>query len=189
MTVTEPTHDVGVAQALIKGTCPICALLREFQNELIESASPEGAGHLCNFHAWAVAHATPANSAIGIFARSLDSAESYRSHESTCGLCSQIRSEEQLRIREMAKELTGRATLSQWMLQHGSICLHHAPQLRRSLPTRLQPIVTKIVQRQIAELKQELEAYRQQLDQGINAGGGVLGKAAELLVSQRGILR
>ncbi len=39
-----------------------------------------------------------------------------------------------------------------------------------------------------SELEKELEEFLQQAKRGNHAGGGVLGRAAEFLVAQRGIL-
>jgi hypothetical protein len=45
-----------------------------------------------------------------------------------------------------------------------------------------------MLQRTIAELNQELEAFLEHTKSGMHTGGGVLGRAAEFLVAQRGIL-
>ena len=39
----------------------------------------------------------------------------------------------------------------------------------------------------VSELRNELEAFHEQLKQGVHAGGGLLGRVAEFLVSQRGL--
>jgi hypothetical protein len=189
MKAVEPVRELGVAQALMKGTCPICALVREFQNNLIETLAPDAAKHLCNFHAWAVAHATPAKSVISIFSRLLDAADENSGSGLQCDVCWRMGEEEEVRVREMAKELRNRATLLDWMLRHGSLCRNHAIKLRAFLPVRLQNTVKEIVERNVAEMKQEMNEYRQHLEQGIHEGGGLLGKVAEFLVSQRGITR
>jgi hypothetical protein len=189
MKAAAQAKELGITQALMKDNCPICALLREFQNELIDTVAPGQVERLCSYHVWAIAHSTPARSAVGVFARLLDSVERQGSTESSCDVCSRLHQEEELRIRELAKELVGRISLRQWMVHHGGICLHHAAQLQKCLPVRLHSTVSRILQRYILELKQELEQYRQHLEQGLNIGGGILGRIAELLLSQRGITR
>jgi hypothetical protein len=185
MKAVEPVREFGVAQALSKGTCPICALLREFQNDLIDTLAPCAAEYLCNFHAWAIAHATPATSVVRIFSRLLESGGA--NDWTRCGICEQVLKEEELRVHEVAKELGSRATLAQWLLRHGSICLNHATKLRAFVPDHLQEVVSQIVQRNLSEMKRDLDLYRKQIEHGTKAGGGVLGKIAEFLVSQRGI--
>ena len=187
MKAVEQVRDLGIAQALTKGACPICALLKQFQSQLIDD--PEEVDRLCNYHAWAIAHATPGGKAVDIFARVLNYAESHAGGNLLCDICFRLQQEEEIRIREMAKELASRTTFMEWMLQHGGICLNHATKLKTFLPIRLQYFITKIVQREFAELKGELDEYRLQLEQGCKAGWGGLGKVAELIVSQRGITR
>ena len=182
-------QDVGVAQALIKGACPICALLKEFQNGLIETLTPDAGEHLCNYHAWAVAHGTPGKIAVDILDKALDRAGLNIDQGGACDICSRIQQEEEFRTREMAQELARRTNLADWMLHHGGICLNHATKLKMYLPVRLQSLVDQILRRHIAELKQELDIYRQQLEMGTKTGWGSLGKVAELMVSQRGITR
>ncbi|HTS57289.1 MAG TPA: hypothetical protein VMH03_07070 [Terriglobales bacterium] len=48
-------------------------------------------------------------------------------------------------------------------------------------------MISEIVERTRSELKQELGAFLEQAVRGDHAGGGVLGRAAEFLVSQRGL--
>jgi hypothetical protein len=189
MRAVQCDRDPGVAQALAKGTCPICALVRTSQNDLIENLIPNQVEHLCNYHAWAIAHATPAHNAVDIFNRILESDAATLRPGFACDVCTRIRDEEELRVREMAKELRSRTNLLDWMSHHGNICLNHSVQLQTVLPVRLRNAVQKIMLRNVAEIKQELDEYRRQLESGVNTGGGVLGKVAEFLFSQRGIAR
>jgi hypothetical protein len=123
------------------------------------------------------------------YSKALEVAESGADGNRICDVCSRIYQEEEVSLREMAKELASRTTLTEWILHHGSICLNHASKLRPFLPVRLQTVLDRIVQRHIAEMKQEMGLYRQHVEKGTNAGWGALGKVAELLVSQRGITR
>jgi len=40
----------NVSQALTKGACPICAILKDFQWTLAETARPQSDLRVCNFH-------------------------------------------------------------------------------------------------------------------------------------------
>jgi hypothetical protein len=51
----------------------------------------------------------------------------------------------------------------------------------------IRKLVDQIVERNRVELDNELEAFPEQLQQGVHAGGGLLGRVAEFLVSQRGL--
>lgn len=53
-------HAVGVSQAVAKGACPFCGILKDFQWTVAEKIEPRPALHLCNFHAWALAGSAPA---------------------------------------------------------------------------------------------------------------------------------
>jgi hypothetical protein len=75
----------------------------------------------------------------------------------------------------------------QWMKTQGSLCLDHAGKLREFVPLRLQTLIDEVVERNRAELCEELEAFHEQLKQGVHAGGGLLGRVAEFLVGQRGL--
>jgi hypothetical protein len=74
-----------------------------------------------------------------------------------------------------------------WMKTQGTLCLDHAEKVKEFVPLRLRTQVDQIVERNRLELEQELEAFREQLRHGIHEGGGLLGRAAEFLVGQRGL--
>ena len=59
--------------------------------------------------------------------------------------------------------------------------------VKEFVPLRLRTLVDEIVERNRAELEQELETFLEQLKHGIHEGGGLLGRAAEFLVGQRGL--
>jgi hypothetical protein len=75
-----------------------------------------------------------------------------------------------------------------WLQQHATFCLRHIHGLKNRVPARLQKIIEKLRIKNKAELEAELEDFLQQARQGDHTGGGVLGRAAEFLVAQRGIL-
>ncbi|MFZ3212795.1 MAG: hypothetical protein WA188_14920 [Terriglobales bacterium] len=59
--------------------------------------------------------------------------------------------------------------------------------MRKHLPEPLRSLVDQIVMRNVAELQQQLKAYREQVREGHRVGGGLLGRAAEFLAGQRGL--
>jgi len=70
---------------------------------------------------------------------------------------------------------------------HGSLCLEHVRKLKEYVPLKHQRLLDEAVERNRAELRQELMTFREQVRQGPHAGGGLLGRAAEFLVGQRGL--
>ena len=55
------------------------------------------------------------------------------------------------------------------------------------LRLRLRTLADEIIERNRVELEQELETFLEQLKHGIHEGGGLLGRAAEFLIGQRGL--
>jgi hypothetical protein len=57
--------------------------------------------------------------------------------------------------------------------------------VKEFIPLRLRTLADEIVERNRAELEQELEVLREQFKHRIHEGGGLLGRVAEFLVGQR----
>jgi hypothetical protein len=179
-------HAVSVSQALAKGVCPICGILKDFQWTVAEKIEPRPALHLCNFHAWALARSAPAENVTTVFIDMLQDPLAHKAEASECILCHRILEEEAARLRELAGQLE-RAMFVQWLKRHGSLCLEHARKLKEYVPLKHQRLLDEVVARNRDELRQELINFREQVRQGTHAGGGLLGRAAEFLVGQRGL--
>ena len=184
---------VGINQALTKGSCPVCGLLKDFQWTLTETTHPQVDLHLCNFHGWALARSrgklsrsTPGESVTNVFLAMLKKPLTGKVSTDECSLCRRVLEEEISRLRELAHKLQG-AMFAQWMKTQGTLCIDHAEKVKEFVPIRLRTLVDEIVERNRTELEQELEAFREQLRHGIHEGGGLLGRAAEFLVGQRGL--
>ena len=91
-----------------------------------------------------------------------------------------------MRLRELAQKLQG-TMFAQWMQTQRTLCLDHAQKVKEFVPLRLRTLIDDVVERNRAELQQELEAFREQLKHGIHTGGRLLGRAAEFLVGERGL--
>jgi hypothetical protein len=61
------SREAPVIQALARGVCPICTLMRVFQNTVIEAPHRYPAGSVCYFHAWTLAGSSPTFEAVPIF--------------------------------------------------------------------------------------------------------------------------
>jgi hypothetical protein len=185
---TTASQSSKVAEAIDKSSCPACAALKSFQLTLIEGGDVGVGFQLCNFHAWALAKTAPAEFAAGVYLRALERA----SHDQpsagtpTCGVCARIHKEENARLDELAEQFQ-RASVVERMQHHSNLCLSHARKLCQRLPAGLRSTLAQIVARNTAELKQELTSFLQAVSRGNHGGGGVLGRAAEFLVSQRGL--
>jgi glutathione S-transferase len=103
-----------------------------------------------------------------------------------CALCHRVREQEVTRLRELAQQFE-RPMFVQWMKTQGSLCLDHAGKLKEFVPLRLRTFIDEVVERNRSELREELEAFHEQLKHGVHAGGGLLGRVAEFLVGQRGL--
>jgi hypothetical protein len=67
------------------------------------------------------------------------------------------------------------------------VCLNHSFKLHDHAPLKMRRLIDEIVERTRGELKQELGDFLEHTKQGDHTGGGILGRAAEFLVSQRGL--
>jgi hypothetical protein len=179
-------HETSVSQALVKGACPICGVLKEFQSALSEKLRVAADVRLCNFHTWLLARWAPAESVAAYYLKMLDSSSTTKVGSSECDFCCRTLEEENARLRELIKQMQ-RAMFLQWMKSQGSLCLDHAKKLEQHAPLKMRPVIAEIVERSRAELKQELGLFLEQAAQGKHSGGGILGRAAEFLVSQRGL--
>ncbi len=184
----------SVSQALTKGACPICGILKDFQWTLAAIVRPQADLRLCNFHTWALARSrggslersTPGESVTSVFLDMLKGPLVGKVSSDECALCHRVLEEEVTRLRELAQKFQG-ALFVEWMKTQGSLCLDHAGKLKEFVRLRFQTLIDEVVERNRAELRAELEAFHEQLKHGVHAGGGLLGRVAEFLVGQRGL--
>jgi hypothetical protein len=189
MNTSNITSGSTVLNALAKGVCPICSLVRAFQNELIEHLHPDDVANVCNYHAWAIAASAPAHSVAEIFLAMLKGVGREESRKGPgCGLCSAIREHEVTRLRELATEMR-RTRFAQWLEQHGTLCHFHGASLQDMVSEEHARIVAKVMRNNQQQLEELLESFAAKARNGEHAGGGVLGRAAEFLVAQRGLTR
>ena len=193
MKAEASAQGASVSQVLTKGSCPICGILKDFQWTLAEAARPQSDLRLCNFHGWALARSrgklsrsTPGESVTNVFLEMVKSPLVGKVNSEECTLCHRVLEEEVTRLRELAQKLEG-TMFGQWMKTQGTLCLEHGRKVKEFVPLRLRALVDEILERNRAELEQELETFLEQLKHGIHEGGGLLGRAAEFLVGQRGL--
>jgi hypothetical protein len=193
MKAESSTSPPTVSLALAKGTCPMCEILKDFQWTLAEAARPEANLRLCNYHVWALARSrgklsrsTPGETVTAVFLSLLKSPLTGKASSEECALCHRVLEEEVARLRELAQKFQS-AIFVQCMKNQGTLCVDHARKLKELVSLRLRTLTNEIVERNRSERLLELEAFREQLKQGIHEGGGLLGRGAEFLVGQRGL--
>lgn len=184
MRALEAVAKVGVADAIAKGTRPVCNALREFQATLVETARAEDASHLCNDHAGALAKSSPADIAGEILLKLI---QLWRRHAAGpafgCDFCQGMRSEEQTRLPELAEQLSTRA-IAELLQKRGAISLAHGKELASRLPSPMHPVLARVISRTARDLDEDLRGNAQECQQ---IGGGILGHVAEFPVSQRAV--
>jgi hypothetical protein len=185
------TSEATVAHALAKGVCPVCALVRVFQSELIDRLRPERVSKICNFHAWAIAGSAPATAVAEVFLSALGNQNGFSATNGEvpeCDLCNVLRAHEAQRLREFANEMRG-TRFADWIEKYGTVCLFHGAELASLLDPEQAELVKKVMKNNERELRDILTIFLTKARQGTHAGAGVLGRVAEFLVAQRGITR
>jgi hypothetical protein len=190
MRVAKPVELDHISQVLAKGACPICAFLKNDQASLLRGElQPDQVTGLCNFHAWALAAAGDRNSVAQTFLRVLHHELSTNGDPvDRCSVCSHLVQREVIHMKKLIEQMNGGLVLD-WMKREGTFCRLHATHLRQLAPSRLQPAIDEIVERSTRALEVDLENLLRRTEAGKGIGGGALGRAAEFLVSQRGIGR
>ncbi|HXW89615.1 MAG TPA: hypothetical protein VEK33_03630 [Terriglobales bacterium] len=104
---------------------------------------------------------------------------------SECDFYRRTLEEESARLRELMQPMQ-RAVFLEWMKNQDSLCLEQAHKLaQHGAPGNA--ACHPCDRRAHSQLQQELGAFLEQAVQGTHAGAGILGGAAEFLVSQRGL--
>jgi hypothetical protein len=179
-----------ISSLAVKGSCPVCGAVKHFHESLPGRLRTEAQPQLCNFHAWLLAKSAQAEVAASLFLNALRTKEriATSASPSTCPGCAKIHDEEVERLKEVTGELERNSPTGMWLKEHARFCLRHMVQLKKQVPASLRKTLDEMGTRGAAELELELSEFLQQARQGDHSGGGVLGRAAEFLVAQRGIL-
>jgi hypothetical protein len=188
MNGARAVRKYSLSEATARGVCPVCTVLRHRQTRLVEETGIPCAKHLCNHHAWSLAKAGPGAIAADLLLQTLRTrrSEGTKALRMPCDFCANLMQEETDKLDELATKMRTPAFL-EWMRLHGTLCLHHAEKIVAQLSPEGGKVIAELVSRTWEELEQGLANYGQHASQGEHAGGGVLGRAAEFLVCQRGI--
>jgi hypothetical protein len=189
---TALTPEAPLIQALARGVCPICTLLRAFQNGMFEAPHRYPATSLCNFHAWSLAGASPAVEAVRIFRSMLEQSPVRETSGAVdlypCDWCITLREQEDEKLAEFSREMK-RDTFRSWITEYGTVCLFHGRKLIKNLSAPDTEVIRRILASNQEELERQLAEFDVKVRRGEKGGGGVLGHIAEFVVSQRGVTR
>lgn len=175
----------SILDTLSEPGCPFCRFLKDYQAARLQHHSENPIHTLCNFHAWGLAAVQNALTAAQVFIDLVESASTKADGKVECDLCAEIATEEDRRIREFVGCIQKRNVLD-WLRQSAVLCIPHGIKLRRQLPLVLSARIETILENSRRELVEELETLRN-TPQANRPGWGALGRAAEFLVSQRGL--
>ncbi len=146
---TTLSPEAPVIQALARGVCPICALMRVFQNTVIEAPHRFPAESLCNFHAWSLAGASPAVEAVPILRSMLENSSvepiSGPIELHPCDWCVALREHEDEKLAEFAREMK-RDNFRSWVTQYGTVCLFHGRRLMKVLSEPEAEVIRQFLQ-------------------------------------------
>ena len=173
----------SILQVLGEAGCPFCRFMKNFQTALLQE--PEGAvHHLCNFHTWGLAATQQAMSAAEHFMALLRE-QSGGASGSTCTICTLLQEEEDLRIREFIS-YSEHTLVAQWLRSQAVLCMVHGAKLKRGARPTIVSAINSIMERCRRQLVEDLTRLHSEY---ISDTGrwGVLGRAAEFMVSQRGL--
>jgi hypothetical protein len=189
---TALSPEAPMIQALARGVCPICTLMRAFQNAMLEAPHRYPAASLCNCHAWSLAGASPAVEAVRIFRSMLEQSPGRPSSGVMdlypCDWCVALRVQEDEKVTEFTQEMK-RDKFRSWVTEYGTICLFHGSRLIKALPEPEAEVIRQILASNQKGLERQLAEFDVKVRRGEKGGGGVLGHIAEFVVSQRGITR
>lgn len=181
-------EKLPITTIVARSSCPICTALREFQNVLIRRLAPDDCRRFCNTHAWLAANGAPAEAIAMIFLKAIANSEWKPASPmpEECDLCNKMHEEKERRLEQIAARLREPRSRS-WLHDYGMLCSRHGREIAARLPQDAQEGVRKLLARNTDEIVEILEDFLDQVRKGSHAGGGVLGRAAEFLVAQRGI--
>ena len=174
--IEELLHELG---------CPLCRFLKDFQAIHLQGDLAKELHRLCNFHAWGVAAVQDAQAAADVFLTLVNQNGSMTEQRPDCDVCSKVLDEEDRRIRELVT-LLGKPDVVGWLRTEAVFCIPHAVKLRQKVPLTLTARIDMIIGNYREQQKDELLKLRNDPSPD-RPGYGALGRAAEFLVSQRGL--
>ena len=186
----ENASRLSITSIATRTVCPLCAALKEFQNDLLKHLRPNECQQFCNTHGWLVANSAPAETAAAIFLSAIANPNWKPAAPvlEQCDFCRKLHEEAEIRLQEIVTGIR-QGRLRSWLHDYGVLCSRHGNDVISRLPEPLRESVQEVLARNGGEIAEILEDFLQRAQAGNHAGDGVLGRAAEFLVAQRGIER
>ena len=175
----------SILEVLQEPGCPFCRFLKEYQAARLQNRPEKETHRLCNFHTWGLAAVQNALTAGQVFIKLVDELEPISKEVTACDICNEIVAEEDRRIREFISCIR-RRDVSDSLRTAAVFCIPHAMKLRRQVQPLIAARIDAIIENCRRQLTQELESLRDK-PESERPGWGSLGRAAEFLVSQRGL--
>jgi hypothetical protein len=177
----------SILEVLQESGCPFCRFLKEYQAARLQHHSEQEIHRLCNFHTWGLAAVQNALTAAEVFIHLVYEPTPISTDATDCDICKEVSAEEERRIREFVGCIH-RTDVSDWLRKEAVLCVPHGMKLRRHVQPVMAARVDAIIDNYRVHLVQELEILRN-TPEADRPGWGALGRAAEFLVSQRGLHR
>lgn len=174
----------SILQVLGETGCPFCRFMKNFQSALLQDPREKDIHHLCNFHTWGLAATQRASSAAQLLLN-LVAQEGDVRQSLPCDICVLLEVEEDRRIGEFISCLNHKL-VAQWLRSKAVLCLIHGMKLKQGAPLVSASTIGAIVERYRSRLIEDLTHLRDEC-QPDSEQWGLLGHAAEFLVSQRGL--
>jgi len=175
----------SILEVLQEPGCPFCRFLKEYQAARLQHHSEQDIHHLCNFHTWGLAAVQNALTAAEVFIHLVEEPAPISSDAADCDICKEVYAEEDRRIREFVSCIY-RTGVADWLRGAPVLCIPHGIKLRRQVQPVVAARVDAIIENCRRQLTQELQSLRDK-PEAERPGWGSLGRAAEFLVSQRGL--
>jgi hypothetical protein len=175
----------SILELLPEPGCPFCRFLKEYQAARLQNRLEKDTHRLCNFHTWGLAAVQNALTSAQVFIKLVDEPAPTSKEVTVCDICNEISAEEDRRIREFVSCIH-RADVAHWLRTNAVFCIPHGIKLRRQVQPIVAARIDTIIENRRQQLTQELQELRDK-PEAERPGWGSLGRAAEFLVSQRGL--
>jgi len=166
--------------------CMICRGLKEFQSGRMFNPNHQALRSLCNLHAWLLAKTAEAGTVAEVLLQMLAYALKEDWTGDDCGVCALMAEEEERRLRDFVQKLGKPESLLR-LRQRGGLCIPHARKLFDRIPNSLRNEIISALQERVVELRRELTTLSRSAKAGETIHPGLLGRAAEFLVANRGL--
>ena len=138
----ENASKLSITSIATRTACPVCAALKEFQNDLLKHLGPNECRRFCNTHGWLLANSAPAESAAAIFLNAIADPDWKRAApvSEQCDICRKLHQEAEVRLQEIVTSIR-QSRLRSWLHDYGVLCSRHGHDVISRLPEVLRESV------------------------------------------------